>query len=592
MSFTTQTPSVRLPRRGYTLLRFGGILLLGLLLLGARAVRAQNAPPAWTLAVGARPDPVLSGRILATALDADGNVFVAGEVDFKMQLGSIVLAPPYTNGDCFVAKYNPATGFVWAVSFASSSVDVATSLAVRGHDVYVGGYFQGAALAFGTATLTKTAGISNGFVGKLTDNGASAGFGWVRGLGGADGLDRVLALAVSGTDGVLAAGAFSSTTAAFGPLTLANVGFPYPSNNAFVAKLTDAGATATYAWAQRMAGPRSEALAVATQGTGVVVAGYSSGVTADFGTLPPVPVPNGSGYESGFVTRLADAGSSSNFAWGRLVGGSSLGGECRVYAVALSGTNVYVAGHFDGYQAPFGTTIITSAGSNGFVAKLADAGSSATFGWATKLGGTDNYVFGLGTQGRAVYMAGVCVGTAQFGLISLPPVGPATSRDLYVARLTDAGPSAAFDWVQHAGGSALLQKSLSLAVGGGHIYAGSYANSNGTLQFGSFGVSGSGVLYWPFLASLTDNGPLATVPNQAAALLSLWPNPAHGTATVRLPIGAETEPLLLLDGLGRTVRRFATPARGATDALLDLRGLPAGPYVLRGAGRAQHLAVE
>ena len=85
---------------------------------------------------------------------------------------------------------------------------------------------------------------------------------------------------------------------------------------------------------------------------------------------------------------------------------------------------------------------------------------------------------------------------------------------------------------------------------------------------------------------------LAAAPAKAAAPLSLWPNPAHGTATVRLPAGAETEPLLLLDGLGRTVRRFATPARGATDALLDLRGLPAGPYVLRGAGRAQHLAVE
>ena len=32
--------------------------------------------------------------------------------------------------------------------------------------------------------------------------------------------------------------------------------------------------------------------------------------------------------------------------------------------------------------------------------------------------------------------------------------------------------------------------------------------------------------------------------------------------------------------------------RSASEATLDLRGLPAGPYVLRGAGRAQHLAVE
>ena len=587
MSFTTQTPSVRLLRRGDTLLRFGGILLLGLLLFGARAVRAQNAPPAWALAVGAQPDPALGGEVQATALDADGNVFVVGKVYIKMQLGSIVLAPPYTDGDCFVAKYSPTTGFVWAVAFGSNLEDAATSLAVRGHDVYVGGYYRGAALAFGGATVANAAiGSYDGFVGKLTDNGSSASFGWVQRLGGST-VDKVLAVGVSGTNGVLVAGSFRSLTAEFGTLMLTNNDSYRLDTNAFVAKLTDAGATATYTWAQRMGGSRSEALAVAAQGPAVVVAGYIQDVNADFGSVPPL-----SGV-SGFVTRLTDAGSSSSFAWAQGVGRSSPGAQCRVNALALNGSNVYVAGHFDGYQSPFGTTLITSSNYDGFVAKLTDAGSSATFGWATKLGGGGNdYAYALGVQGRAVYVAGVCVGTSQFGSLSVPPVSPANSRDIYVARLLDAGPSATFDWAQRAGGPP-FPDIVSLAVGGGHIYASGYAHGPGTLQFGSLGVLGGGVSFWPFLASLTDNGPLAVAPGAAAAApLSLWPNPAHGTATVRLPVGAETEPLLLLDGLGRTVRRFATPARGATDALLDLRGLPAGPYVLRGAGRAQRLAVE
>ena len=594
MSSVTRTPSVRPLHRGQAwFLRLGGLALLGFLLLSARAVRAQNAPPAWTLAVGAQPDPALGGKILATALDADGNVFVVGQVYIKMQLGSLVLAPPYTDGDGFVAKYSPASGFVWAVSFGSNLEDAATSLAVRGHDVYVGGYYRGAALAFGGATVANAAiGSYDGFVGKLTDNGASANFGWAQRLGGTT-VDKVLALAVSGSNGVLVAGSFRSTTATLGTLTLTNIDGVRLDTNAFVAKLTDAGTTATYVWAQRMGGSRSEALAVAAQGTGVVVAGYIQDINADFGSLPPLGA-SGLGGFSGFVTRLTDAGSNSSFAWAQAVGRSDPGDECRVNAVALNGPNVYVAGHFNGYQSPFGTTLITSSNYDGFLAKLTDAGSSATFGWATKLGGGGrDYASSLATQGRAVYVAGVCVGNTVFGSISLPPVSPSNSRDVYVARLTDAGSSAAFDWVQHAGGPPFPEQATSLAVGGGRVYVGGTANGPGTLQFGSLGVvAGTGVNYWPYLASLTDNGPLATAPGKVAAPLSLWPNPAHGAATVRLPAGTDASPLLLLDELGRTVRHFPVPASGATDAVLDLRGLPVGQYVLHGAGRAQRLSVE
>lgn len=81
-------------------------------------------------------------------------------------------------------------------------------------------------------------------------------------------------------------------------------------------------------------------------------------------------------------------------------------------------------------------------------------------------------------------------------------------------------------------------------------------------------------------------------PGRPAAPLGLWPNPAHDAATVPLPARTEAGPLLLLDGLGRVVRHYPTPAAGTPNLALDLRGLPAGQYVLRGAGRAQRLAVE
>jgi hypothetical protein len=71
----------------------------------------------------------------------------------------------------------------------------------------------------------------------------------------------------------------------------------------------------------------------------------------------------------------------------------------------------------------------------------------------------------------------------------------------------------------------------------------------------------------------------------APAALYCYPNPAAADASVRLsrPVAGT-----LLDGLGRTVRHLPT----ATDRL-DVRGLPAGLYLLRAAdGATSHLVVR
>ncbi|MDO7847140.1 T9SS type A sorting domain-containing protein [Hymenobacter sp. M29] len=93
-----------------------------------------------------------------------------------------------------------------------------------------------------------------------------------------------------------------------------------------------------------------------------------------------------------------------------------------------------------------------------------------------------------------------------------------------------------------------------------------------------------------FLASLTDptlTATTAAIPREPA---QLFPNPAHHAATLRLPAGTAPAPLTLTDALGRPVRRYLAPA--GPETALDLRGLPAGLYLLRGAGPAQRLAVE
>ena len=84
--------------------------------------------------------------------------------------------------------------------------------------------------------------------------------------------------------------------------------------------------------------------------------------------------------------------------------------------------------------------------------------------------------------------------------------------------------------------------------------------------------------------------PLATAAAQAAPAAQLFPNPAHGTATLRLPAAAARLPLTLTDALGRLVRQYPAPA--GLEAVLDLRGLPAGVYLVRCGELSQRLVVE
>jgi hypothetical protein len=93
-----------------------------------------------------------------------------------------------------------------------------------------------------------------------------------------------------------------------------------------------------------------------------------------------------------------------------------------------------------------------------------------------------------------------------------------------------------------------------------------------------------------FVASLIDPTLTATTTSRTLAPAQLYPNPARYTAILRLPVGTVPTPLVLINALGRPVRRYPAPA--AAEAELDLRGLPAGLYLLCGAGAGQRLSVE
>ena len=102
------------------------------------------------------------------------------------------------------------------------------------------------------------------------------------------------------------------------------------------------------------------------------------------------------------------------------------------------------------------------------------------------------------------------------------------------------------------------------------------------ILFGSFRyVAGQGRIG---LARLTNIG-LATRAATALLPLTLYPNPAHATVTIGLPIAAQPRPATLLDLNGRPVRRWTVPAQQA-ETRLSREAIAAGVYLLQVRGES------
>lgn len=115
--------------------------------------------------------------------------------------------------------------------------------------------------------------------------------------------------------------------------------------------------------------------------------------------------------------------------------------------------------------------------------------------------------------------------------------------------------------------------------------------ANGSLYVGGkFTTTGDGSKVIVGFGIYDSNAPLATTAATSAIPAALFPNPAHGTATLRLPVGALRQPLTLTDALGRVMRHYLAPA--GPDMEMNLRVLPAGTYLMHCGQFTQRLMVE
>jgi len=572
----------------------GTLLLSGLLRMVAQAQPAALQPVLLASAAG-----VGSAEISAMAATSSGDYYVAGSFSGSITVGTVPLSS--TGGaDAFVARCQAGTGAVqWVLPLTGPADETITCLSWHNQSLYVGGIFTSARLTLDGQTITNAdpanIGFRDGFVAKLIDQGNRGHLVWAYDLGGAT-QDYVTALAATGSR-LYVGGTFDSPTIDLAGTPLVN-SQPRPASLAttdgFVAALLDLGPTAQVSWTQPVTGAgHEEVTALAVNNSTVYLGGSHTSVGGSLAYLGLLDL-GAAGQTTTFVGRVQDGLQTANPVWVQKLRGS---GPVRLKAlVPLPGT-LYAGGTFEGATLPIGPSTLTNAGNtDGYLARLDDAGATATWSWGRQLGswGYDG-IHALATDGKTIYAAGhfnsptLTLGSTT---LSNPLPGPGVGLDAFATRLTADG---SFVETQGIGGAGHATGLAALAIGSQLFLGGSF---NGDATFGSLTLTALNNGNTGYVAGVAFQ-PLGLGAVSVLQGLALFPNPAAGRAELRLPAGKGASPfgISVLDALGRVVqRREVTPAAAGQAIGLELAGLAPGVYAVRvqqGAAQAvQKLVVE
>jgi|GEM_PF-1980081 len=396
---------------------------------------------------------------------------------------------------------------------STSSSRVLASTTDANGNVYVAGTFTNQ-IVFGLSTFVS-AGGQDGFVAKYTPDGRNV---WGKRLGGADN-EQVTGIAVE-NGRVCVSGTFDGRT-----VVLANTSYPGVGSvgtDIFVAAFFDNSPYSNVLLVQVLGSASYDyAPGLVMHGSSVYLAGSFAGASLPIG---PTVLPNTTGNQGGlsdvFVAKFDLGLNTLTPQWAVAAGGQ---GFEQATALAVSGSSVYVAGQFTGPPATFGPTVLTATNMSydGFVAKLTDAGTTGSFVWAERFGSGDNdQGTALAVAGSSVYVGGqLGVQPGTFGPFTVS--GSSSSiPDAFVAKLTDAGPLGAFDWVQPLGSADGYEELTALTVQGGHIYAaGTYLRQS--TAFGSTTL--------PNTTASTTDGYVVSLADGPTAPTVEWAQPIGGT---------------------------------------------------------------
>lgn len=376
--------------------------------------------PLWALRFGAFNN--VEDYANDTAIDASGNVLIAGEADDgNLDFGGAVLPSGGGGWDAVVAKLNGNGGHVWSRRWGDDSDSGANGIAVDGAgNVYVTGYFGGT-VDFGTGPLSPGL-LVDAFVVKLSAAGSAL---WATRLSGPAGVRGAADIAVdaAGTR-VVVTGLFIDSIDVGNGVELAfDSSFP----DGFVVSLN--AADGSIAWG-RIFGEDGDDLgsSVAMDNAGNAFVGGFFDALVNLGGTTTLTA---TGAYDAFVGKLGPTGAAL---W--LVGFGGGDDQLVRHVEVAPDQSPIVAGDFFG-DINFGAGAVLGAGSwDGFVAKLATASGAPS--WTETFGGAGeqnldsltvdsggNVWIGIEHELIADYGGGpvLSAGDDDWALVKLDPMG-------------------------------------------------------------------------------------------------------------------------------------------------------------------------
>lgn len=562
---------------------------LGLLGTGP-AAQAQTIPAydwSWATQLGPSAGSNRTAFVHGLAADAAGNVTIGGEFDPNLYFANetTILQTNrqpdvfgYTGVNGFLAQYQPSGQLAWTLNLQSNGTLIAAVATDATGNIYALGY-RSRSLNFGSGVVLATPTLARAFLVKLSAAGVPQ---WATDVADApNGLKEnyfIWQLAVDAAGNSVVQGTYSTSLTVAGQTYTAPAGSS--TNQPFLVRVSAAGAV-TGSWGgQQTQGSNNTrfytGLALAPTGE-VYLAGAVSGAVLQFGNLPPVSSPTSATRSSSFLLKI----SAANVAEWVLAGNAATATTYNTFndvKVSASG-HIYALGAAVGPFTLGNQPIPNPNNGTSFVARIAPNGTirrSAT-------GTSSPQSLALGPR-EDLYI-GTYQGPVSWGSVQL--AGPATANDqkISVVRLDSTG-QALQGW--QATGPAIVREPRLAVDGLGQASVAAWLYGTGTFSFGSKNTTASNP--WSMFVARTGAQVLAGRSTQPVAGLEIYPNPAHQTVTIGLASVAPAS-VQVLDALGRLVSTQAL----AGGSQLDLRGLAAGPYVVRvQQGEAvsyRHLAV-
>jgi hypothetical protein len=404
----------------------------------------------------------------ATAVDNDGNCFIAGISGADISFGNITLAGT-GSADGFIAKYDPQGAALWARQIGGDKSDNASGVATdNSGNCYLTGFFQGS-VYFGGALAVALPNTSSTYVAKFDRNGNLIWLQTSVSTTGTGGQGRSICVDPLGNSYTV--GYYGDGVMRFGSVTMTN---GQGGGHMFIVKYSSQG---DLKWASQFRG------SVGGQPVPIGIACNNSGETYVFGQLTGTALFGGTtlttpaGVFDNFVAKFDSTG---NAVWAEDCGTrpGSLGG-----GIAVDGSgNCYITGVFK-RMAQFGTKALTNSDPFGtiFVARLDPHG---TCQWAQQAGGP---YFDY-SNAIAVDALGNCCITGQFN-------GPADfsgatldGSGVFVAKYDQSG---GLIWLKTAQGPSTSGSGIAIAKSGSIYVTGSV---QGTAVFGSTTVINTGTV--------------------------------------------------------------------------------------------------